>query len=275
MAASAVTSASNSIAIGYAALDGVTTGVNNTAVGTEALGQLGATGARNTALGYIAGNSLTGTDSSNIMIGNVGTAGDNNTIRIGTQGSGSSQQDTTFVAGIYNTTPAGGNDGMVIIDSNGQLGSQAELVMPSNPAFLAYNSATDSNVTGDATVYTVDFDTEVYDQGGNFAADTFTAPVTGKFLLIGTISMTGLTAAHTNGQMRITTSNADYYATTTNWGAGRTNNNSQQYSFSVVADMDALDTATVVVSISNGTKVVNITGTGSPLFTRFSGVLVS
>jgi acyl-[acyl carrier protein]--UDP-N-acetylglucosamine O-acyltransferase len=47
--------------------------------------------------------------------------GDNNTIRLGTQGTGSGQQNKAFIAGIYNTTPSGGNDGTVIIDSNGQV----------------------------------------------------------------------------------------------------------------------------------------------------------
>jgi hypothetical protein len=45
------------------------------------------------------------------------------------------------------------------------------------PAFLAVNATTRNNVTGDGTVYTVPFDTEVFDQGNNFAGNTFTAPI--------------------------------------------------------------------------------------------------
>ncbi len=41
---------------------------------------------------------------------------------------------------------------------------------PSRSAFLAYNSVTDSDVTGNGTVVTVEFDTEVFDLGADFCA---------------------------------------------------------------------------------------------------------
>lgn len=275
LAASAVTQGTGTIAIGYAALDAVTTGVHNTAVGTEALGQLGATGARNTALGYLAGNSLTGTDSSNIMIGNAGTAGDNNTIRIGTQGTGNSQQDTTFMAGIYNTTPAGGNDGMVIIDSNGQLGSQQELVMPNNPAFSAYRSAAVTNVTGDGTIYNCTFNTEIFDQGGDYdtATYTFTAPVQGKYLFTFTIAADTLGAAHTLGTSQIVTSNHSYISNYSSWGAERASNNIYQYTQTCIADMDAMDTCFTKFAVYNSTKTVGFRG--GDINSNFSGCLIS
>lgn len=49
------------------------------------------------------------------------------------------------------------------------------------PGFHAYNSADDSGITTNVTA--VDFDTENYDTLGNFAADTFTAPVAGMYLV--------------------------------------------------------------------------------------------
>ena len=102
-------------ASGFQALYGNTTGVANTAEGTEALyynisgnnntasggsalARLGAFnnagGTNNIALGYQAGYNFTGNESGNIDIGNLGIAGDNNIIRIG------SSQPLTYLAGF-------------------------------------------------------------------------------------------------------------------------------------------------------------------------------
>lgn len=110
----------NNTAVGYQALFSNTTGDGNTAnggdalsfnlsgkyntaIGTEALNQLGAFngaagGTNNIALGYLAGYNLTGNESSNIDIGNLGVAGENKTIRIGTPGI----QTQTYLAGVVN-----------------------------------------------------------------------------------------------------------------------------------------------------------------------------
>ena len=60
---------------------------NNVSIGFSCLITLG-TGSWNTVLGTQAGQLLTLTDSDNILIRNTGTAGDNNKIIIGTQGTG-------------------------------------------------------------------------------------------------------------------------------------------------------------------------------------------
>jgi len=121
-------------AVGYVALDSNTNGWGNTAVGYETLNE-NASGSQNTAfgsgamqnntngnfniaLGYFAGFDLA-TGSYNIDIGNQGAAGDNNVIRIGTQGT----ETNTFMAGIYNTPILGGIP--VVVNSFGQLGSSS------------------------------------------------------------------------------------------------------------------------------------------------------
>ncbi|KKL69275.1 hypothetical protein LCGC14_2116590, partial [marine sediment metagenome] len=71
-------------------------------------------------------------------------------------------------------------------------GSTGAMTSPTQPAFLAYNSESDLDVTGDATYVTVDFNTEIFDQGGDFAADTFTAPVDGRYLLATSVLLGGL-----------------------------------------------------------------------------------
>jgi trimeric autotransporter adhesin len=87
-------------AVGSLAMTGNTTGAGNTGVGAGALGNA-TSGNVNTALGFVAGSSI-GTGAQNIDIGAgvVGVAGENNTIRIGSNlptGAGASQ---CFLGGI-------------------------------------------------------------------------------------------------------------------------------------------------------------------------------
>jgi len=72
------------------------------------------------------------------------------------------------------------NSGVVIDDSDRMTNS-------SQPCFLAFNSATDNDQTGAGAIPTIDFDTEVFDQGNDFTADTFTAPITGRYLFAATV----------------------------------------------------------------------------------------
>jgi hypothetical protein len=100
---------------GVTALASNTTGSSNTANGVAALGG-NTTGSSNIALGFSAGGFLT-TGSNNIDIGNFGSTGESNTIRIGTVGT----QTNTFIAGIHGVTVASAVG--VVIDVNGHLGT--------------------------------------------------------------------------------------------------------------------------------------------------------
>lgn len=100
------TSANNNTAAGYASLSGLRTGAFNTCVGVNS------------------GSSYVGAESSNIIIGNTGTTAESHVIRIGTQGSGSGQQNTSYMAGIVGVTTS--NSNFVTIDTTtGQLGAIA------------------------------------------------------------------------------------------------------------------------------------------------------
>lgn len=89
-------------AFGTQSLFNLTTGINNSAFGYRSSFST-STGSYNIAFGYQSGISHTLADSSNIDIGNSGTVGESNTIRIGTQGSGNGQQLQTHIAGVINT----------------------------------------------------------------------------------------------------------------------------------------------------------------------------
>lgn len=115
------TGGTESTAVGSGALRFFTTISNsrNTAIGHNSLPNL-QTGVRNIGLGYTAGTTYTGSESSNIIIGSTGTIGDNNTVRIGSQGSGVGQQNLCFISGITGATVTGT---AVLCSTAGQLGT--------------------------------------------------------------------------------------------------------------------------------------------------------
>jgi hypothetical protein len=114
-----ITSGDNNILIGgYSLSSDLNTGNQNTFIGFQA-GALITSGDLNICVGYLAGDTLTTTDNNNICIGNRGTSGDVGTIRLGTSGT----HTAAYISGIYNNSPAGAE--MVIVNTNGELGSQA------------------------------------------------------------------------------------------------------------------------------------------------------
>lgn len=144
--------------------------------------------------------------------------------------------------------------------------------MSSNVAFLAYNSTADSNVTGAGTVYTLDLDTEVYDLGGNFAADTFTAPADGYYDLSFSVIMNqidSVTATSVNAYLVTTTFTYDYVIT----AATPILPTFYTHSGSVLAFMNSGDTAQVQVAVSGmaGDTVDIVGASGTSLRTFFSG----
>lgn len=124
-AAKLVTTTGGCIAIGNDALVAHTS-VNtndqrygNIAIGWSAGGQL-TTGRGNLYLGHKAGYSNTSTGEFNINIGNAGGV-ESHVIRIGTDGSGDLQQDTIYVAGIYNHGTVNNTSGWLSVRSDGLL----------------------------------------------------------------------------------------------------------------------------------------------------------
>lgn len=93
-----LTTGSFNTAVGYTALNKLTTTDLNIAVGATALSNL-VTGTRNIAIGNGAGGNLTTNESSNIYLGNAGVITENNVMRLGTDGNGAGQQNTTVIAG--------------------------------------------------------------------------------------------------------------------------------------------------------------------------------
>ena len=137
------------------------------------------------------------------------------------------------------------------------------MTLPKQPGVLAYNSASDDNITGNATTVTVDFDTEVYDQGGDFVNDTFTAPVTGRYFITATVRLEGLSQAVLQLPLLIQASNEDYnFIFNQRWTvAGVTN---QSLTVTNIIDMDANDTVYIQLNVQGvGSDVVDVFGQGA------------
>lgn len=114
-------SGNSNVALGYLSGFSLTTGTRNICIGTNSAASL-KTGNDNIVIGYIGGNSLVGSESSNIYLGNniSGSGGENNTLRIGTNtGTGTGQLNKTFISGI-NGIAVSGN--AILVSSSNQLG---------------------------------------------------------------------------------------------------------------------------------------------------------
>jgi hypothetical protein len=140
--------------------------------------------------------------------------------------------------------------------------------MPHQPAFSATKSSKQSNVAVSSAV-TVVFDTEVFDQNADFSSNTFTAPVTGKYQLNLSLYTNEIDSAADYYMAVIKTSNREYQnvidprvlaSDPVYWNQG----------VSVLADMDANDTAYVFIQQGNGNQQTDV---ATPSF--FSGYLVA
>lgn len=108
------------VAIGATSAQNITTGSNNTVLAYNALAGSFNTGSTNLILGTGSGNSYTAAESNNILLANSGVASENNTMRIGTSGSGTGQVNRAYVAGVNGVTVTGS---AVLCATDGQLGT--------------------------------------------------------------------------------------------------------------------------------------------------------
>ena len=138
-------------------------------------------------------------------------------------------------------------------------------------AFLAYNSANDASATGDGTPFTALFDTEIFDQGVDFASPDFTAPIDGGYLLESTVCLYNLDAdTHEKTRIDIVTSNRVYQSFIS--GLIHDAAGFLTLKISCLVDMDANDTASIRVIVYGGAKSVGVLG--GVIYAFFSGALI-
>ena len=119
-AGSRITNTTENSCFGFLAAQNVN-GSFNVSIGSRSLINA-LTSTNSISIGYNAASSYIGAESSNIIIGNVGTVGESNVVRIGTQGAGTGQQNQCFIAGITGVTVTGA---AVLCSTTGALGTVA------------------------------------------------------------------------------------------------------------------------------------------------------
>ena len=155
------------------------------------------------------------------------------------------------------------------------MSSAGERTLPLNPCFFAYLSGNDNNVTGNGTTYTIGTNvafTEIFDQNSDFNTNgTFTAPITGRYILNAGIFLGGCIGTGLN--FRLVTSNNTFRTNVLSPVAVKNSGNAVQLGLSIICDMDASDTATLTVQDSGGGGDTEDLLGGSS--TYFSGNLLS
>ena len=147
------------------------------------------------------------------------------------------------------------------IDANGII------TKPLQPAFLV-NPASHQLDIATGTAVTVVFGTERFDNNSDFASNTFTAPVTGKYQFNATIYAQNIDSAASYIQFKLVTSNLAYqFVFDPDFGQDVVYWTTQ---ISQLVDMDAGDTAHVTIYQSGGSATADIVTSS-----YFSGYLVA
>ena len=149
-----------------------------------------------------------------------------------------------------------------------RIDSTGVITKPLQPAFNAKGSSTPTLAIN--TYYTLPVDTEIFDQNADYNASnyTFTAPITGRYQLNGSVYMyNSLDSSAGYMILIIKTSNREYQKiiTATMFGSDIAN---YSMNISTLADMDANDTAYLQLYQQAGAAQVTISG-GNTHFTGF------
>jgi prepilin-type processing-associated H-X9-DG protein len=210
----------------------------------------------------------------------VGTGTGSNGITIYT-GSSAGNKGSIFFADTAAGNATNSRKGQITYEQNNEImtfftadtkameiGFIGAVNMPLQPAFLARPTSNQANLPINATT-TIAFGTEIFDQNADFASNTFTAPVAGRYLLTTGLYSQSLDHDTSYYQLELATSNRVYYDIISMSGFDA-DVAYYEFKISVLADMDASDTAYVRMGIpNNGAAQVQIDPTSN-----FSGHLV-
>ena len=152
-----------------------------------------------------------------------------------------------------------GTTSHMVIDANGHI------TKPLQPAFQVQPSSDQNNLSDNTQIA---FGTERFDQNGDFASNTFTAPVTGKYLLSFHGRIDDIDSASSWNRAEIITSNRDYKSSIFDPRAFDADAVHWNFSQTVLADMDANDTAIVQFGKSGGADQSDV-NQGDTYFTGF------
>ena len=155
------------------------------------------------------------------------------------------------------------NTNHLIIDGNGHV------TKPKQPAFSVTSNQMNNLAINNTT--TIQFANEIFDQNADFNHSnyTFTAPVTGKYMLNVNLRMDNVDIAHMYMYMILATSNREY-----EWlldiSEYQNDLDYLPFTINVLADMDASDTAQVKMHIPNaGAAQSDVVGSNKTTFSGF------
>lgn len=155
----------------------------------------------------------------------------------------------------------------LVQESTINVSDSGEMVNSSQPCFHVKPTVAQENLSV-STNHTIVFGTEIFDVGNNFASNTFTAPVTGKYQFNCNINVEGVSSTTNFISFKIVTSNRTltyYYEpdspSTLNYIG---------LAFSCLVDMDVSDTAYLQIYIGGGSATTDVRDTSN-----FSGILIA
>jgi len=180
-------------------------------------------------------------------------------IQITKQGSVAARIKTVSGALVFGVDGSNGDTERMRIDATGAV------TMPLQPAFEVKPASKQSNIAINSQL-TIVFGTEVFDQNADFASNTFTAPVAGKYQFNFSLFLSDIDSAAAYYNVYITTTNEnieiifdpDFGQDAAYWNV----------TGSVLCELDASDTAALNIQQSGGTSQTDIA-----VASRFSGYL--
>jgi len=137
------------------------------------------------------------------------------------------------------------------------ISTAGEITMPLQPHVQVKPSASQLNFATGADV-TIVFDTEIFDIGSNFSSNTFTAPVTGKYLINYFVRLENVDTASTYYHSGIITSNRTQTTSLFDPGGFGTDPAYWDLQQTYVGDMDANDTLYLIIRQATGTAQTDI-----------------
>ena len=132
------------------------------------------------------------------------------------------------------------------------------IIKPLQPCVMVHPASSQDNVAASSNV-TVVWGTERFDQNGDFAANTFTAPVTGKYIVNVELRFDNIDTAADYIHIYVVSSNKSYNSSINDYSVISADPERWTQSFSGIIDMDASDTLTISIYIGGGAAQTDIT----------------
>ena len=180
--------------------------------------------------------------------GGIYLSGSSNFLRFGA--------DSSTTTGVAIHRPAANTLAFVTASAEQmRISADGEITKPKQPAFQAHSGADQNNIAINTNTAIV-FGTERFDVGANYASNTFTAPVTGKYYLAVNITLGTVDSAADYYRLRLATSNRSYdFYFDPDFGQDAALWSTMH---SVIADLDASDTFAAQFYQAGGTAQTDL-----------------